>query len=89
MVPFLEGDYTPDQLKADLAAREAPTPEGEGEVEREAVLLEEVQKTVDAKQLKPMVRTQYMRTAFQVGWPGGGRWAWGVGCTAAYTCTCI
>ncbi|GAB4819711.1 hypothetical protein N2152v2_006757 [Parachlorella kessleri] len=63
VVPFLEGDYTPDQLKADLAAREG-TPEGEAE--REAVLLEEVQKTVDAKQLKPMVRTQYMRTAFQI-----------------------
>ena len=31
-----------------------------------ARLLGEVQSTIDAKQLKPMIRTQYMRTAFQI-----------------------
>jgi SPX domain protein involved in polyphosphate accumulation len=29
-------------------------------------LFSEIQKMIDAKQLKPMLRTQYMRTLFQV-----------------------
>ena len=41
-------------------------------------LFTEVYKAVDSKQLKPLVRTQYMRTAFQVrGWGGGGGAVWG------------
>ena len=36
------------------------------EIESVSRLFTEVQKTVDAKQLKPMVRTQYQRTAFQI-----------------------
>jgi hypothetical protein len=39
---------------------------GEAEVAKALQLFSEVQKVVDAKQLKPMVRTQYMRTLFQV-----------------------
>ena len=30
-------------------------------------LFTEIYKAIDSKQLRPMVRTQYMRTAFQVG----------------------
>lgn len=34
--------------------------------EEKTELFNEIQKVIDAKQLKPMVRTQYMRTLFQV-----------------------
>jgi SPX domain protein involved in polyphosphate accumulation len=36
------------------------------EVEKNVGLFSEVQKVIDSKQLKPMVRTQYMRTLFQI-----------------------
>lgn len=36
------------------------------EVENNVELFTEVQKVIDSKQLKPMVRTQYMRTLFQI-----------------------
>jgi SPX domain protein involved in polyphosphate accumulation len=36
------------------------------EIERFSVLFKEVQQQIDAKQLRPFIRTQYMRTAFQV-----------------------
>lgn len=63
VVPFLEGDYAPAEFKTDLDDQG----QIQGEAEAAAVsLFDEVQKAVDSKQLKPMVRTQYMRTAFQV-----------------------
>ena len=36
------------------------------EIDNKVALFKEVQKVIDSKQLKPMVRTQYMRTLFQV-----------------------
>ena len=38
----------------------------DGEIEAFAQLFTECQKQVDSKQLRPMIRTQYMRTAFQI-----------------------
>ena len=38
----------------------------EAEVEKFAKFFSEAQKVVDSKQLRPMIRTQYMRTAFQI-----------------------
>lgn len=37
------------------------------EIEKFSVLFKEVQQQIDSKQLRPFIRTQYMRTAFQVG----------------------
>jgi SPX domain protein involved in polyphosphate accumulation len=41
---------------------------GKNEVEIDAfsTLFTECQKQIDSKQLRPMIRTQYMRTAFQI-----------------------
>lgn len=36
------------------------------EIAKFATIFQEVQKVVDSKQLNPMIRTQYMRTAFQI-----------------------
>ena len=38
----------------------------EGEIEKFKKFFIETQRVVDAKQLRPMIRTQYMRTAFQI-----------------------
>ena len=38
----------------------------EAEIERFGKFFIEAQKVVDSKQLRPMIRTQYMRTAFQI-----------------------
>ena len=37
----------------------------EGDIDRAAALFSEIQQQIDAKQLKPFIRTQYMRSAFQ------------------------
>jgi len=62
VLPFLQGRYTLDEAKAALRDKGKK----EEEIEKFAELFEEIQQTVDAKQLCPMVRTQYMRTAFQI-----------------------
>ena len=38
----------------------------DAEIEKFKKFFIEAQKVVDAKQLRPMIRTQYMRTAFQI-----------------------
>ena len=38
----------------------------ETEIQKFSTLFSEIQKVVDSKQLNPMIRTQYMRTAFQI-----------------------
>ena len=38
----------------------------EDEIKKFSEIFQEVQKVVDSKQLNPMIRTQYMRTAFQI-----------------------
>ena len=51
-------------LQATKEMREKGKPDGE--IEAFAQLFTECQKQVDSKQLRPMIRTQYMRTAFQI-----------------------
>jgi hypothetical protein len=41
------------------------------EIEKFSTLFKEMQQQIDSKQLRPFIRTQYMRTAFQV-----RRWLW-------------
>jgi hypothetical protein len=43
----------------------------EKEINAFSTLFKEVQQQIDSKQLRPFIRTQYMRTAFQVGTPEG------------------
>lgn len=62
VVPFLEQEYTLEQAVADLRA----AGKTDKEIERFSVLFKEVQQQIDAKQLRPFIRTQYMRTAFQI-----------------------
>jgi SPX domain protein involved in polyphosphate accumulation len=38
----------------------------EKEIENFSALFTEVRQQIDSKQLRPFIRTQYMRTAFQV-----------------------
>lgn len=63
IVPFLEAEYTAEQFRDDLIAKGKK----EDDAIKAASLFEEIQSTIDAKQLKPFVRTQYMRSAFQMG----------------------
>ncbi len=42
----------------------------DAEIAKFSKLFTEVQQQIDSKQLRPMIRTQYLRTAFQV-------WSWG------------
>jgi hypothetical protein len=42
----------------------------EKEINAFSTLFKEVQQQIDSKQLRPFIRTQYMRTAFQVGASG-------------------
>jgi hypothetical protein len=50
------------QAVADLRA----AGKSENEIEKFSVLFTEVRQQIDSKQLRPFIRTQYMRTAFQV-----------------------
>lgn len=59
---YLDGDLPEEAIQQDMRLAGAH----EEDVLRVSSLFGEVQRTVDAKQLKPMVRTQYMRTAFQI-----------------------
>lgn len=62
VVPFLEGELSPQAGLNELVAKGANS----DEQKRYTELWTDIQKVVDAKQLKPMVRTQYMRTEFQI-----------------------
>ncbi|GIL87349.1 hypothetical protein Vretifemale_15424 [Volvox reticuliferus] len=68
VVAFMDGEYTLEHALADQEA--AATRKGKALTEEEKesykTLFMEVYKAVDSKQLKPLVRTQYMRTAFQI-----------------------
>lgn len=52
-----------EQAVADLRAQG----KSEKEIEKFSTLFSEVRQQIDSKQLRPFIRTQYMRTAFQVG----------------------
>jgi SPX domain protein involved in polyphosphate accumulation/uncharacterized membrane protein YidH (DUF202 family) len=60
--PFLTGEYGAADAAADLRA----AGKREEEVSKFVALFEEVAAQVDAKQLAPVLRTQYQRTAFQI-----------------------
>lgn len=62
VVPFLEGRYTPADAAEDLRLKGKSAEE----VAKFQALAEEVYSQIDAKQLTPMIRTQYWRTAFQI-----------------------
>ena len=42
-----------------------PQGKSEGDIDKASVLFSEIQQQIDSKQLKPFIRTQYMRSAFQ------------------------
>ena len=60
--PFLTGEYGADAAASDLRA----AGKREEEIAKFIALFEEVAAQVDAKQLAPVLRTQYQRTAFQI-----------------------
>uniref|UniRef100_A0A383VD06 SPX domain-containing protein n=1 Tax=Tetradesmus obliquus TaxID=3088 RepID=A0A383VD06_TETOB len=62
VVPFLEMEYGLEQAVADLRA----AGKSEKEIENFSTLFTEVRQQIDSKQLRPFIRTQYMRTAFQI-----------------------
>lgn len=64
----VSGDYSLEQALADMhhqAEKKGKTVKPSEEESFKQLFLEIFQ-AIDAKQLRPMVRTQYMRTAFQV-----------------------
>ncbi|EFJ41082.1 hypothetical protein VOLCADRAFT_121659, partial [Volvox carteri f. nagariensis] len=68
VVAFMDGEYSLEHALADQEAAAARKGKSLSEEEKESykTLFMEVYKAVDSKQLKPLVRTQYMRTAFQI-----------------------
>ncbi len=63
IVPYLEGEYTVDAYAEGLRAKG----KSEADITKASILFVEIQRSIEAKQLKPFVRTQYMRSAFQMG----------------------
>lgn len=63
VVPYIEGEYTSEQFVNDLLTRG----KSEEDARKAATLFEEIQRSIESKQLKPFIRTQYMRSAFQMG----------------------
>lgn len=42
-----------------------PQGKSEADIDKASALFSEIQQQIDSKQLKPFIRTQYMRSAFQ------------------------
>ena len=63
VVPYIEGEYTVEDYVEDLRAKG----KSEADIGKATILFTEIQRSIEAKQLKPFVRTQYMRSAFQMG----------------------
>ena len=63
IVPYLEGEYTVDAYAEGLRAKG----KSEADITKASILFVEIQRSIEAKQLKPFVRAQYMRCAFQMG----------------------
>ncbi|MEW5316474.1 MAG: hypothetical protein WDW38_007846 [Sanguina aurantia] len=65
---FLDGDYSLEQALSDMEKSYQKKGKTLSEAERVAyrTLFLEVYQAVDSKQLRPLMRTQYMRTAFQI-----------------------
>lgn len=62
VIPFMTGTYTVHDAINDLRA----AGKTDSAIEAYTKMFVEVQQVVDSKQLQPMIRTQYMRTAFQI-----------------------
>uniref|UniRef100_A0A7S0WG32 SPX domain-containing protein n=1 Tax=Pyramimonas obovata TaxID=1411642 RepID=A0A7S0WG32_9CHLO len=62
VVPFLQGDYTVEMAVADAEAA-GQSAESLADLRR---LFTEIYQQIDTKQLQPVMRTQYMRTAYQI-----------------------
>lgn len=62
VVDFLEGRLSVEDAVQDLVDQK----KSEKEIENFRKLFLEMQQQVDSKQLQPMIRTSYMRTAFQI-----------------------
>ena len=62
VIPFLKGQYKVEEAMEALRQKG----KSEAEIEKFKLLFQEVQKVVDVKQLQPLMRTQYMRVAFQI-----------------------
>ncbi|KIY91757.1 Vacuolar transporter chaperone 4 [Monoraphidium neglectum] len=62
VVPFLEMEYDWPKAEADLRA----AGKSDDEISKFQVLFNECRNQIDSKQLRPFIRTQYMRTAFQI-----------------------
>lgn len=68
VVPFIDGDYNLEQALADMetaASKKGKTVSAEEKAKFSELFMETLN-AVDSKQLRPFVRTQYMRTAFQI-----------------------
>lgn len=63
IVPYIEGQYKVDQFIKHLMERG----KSEEDARKAGALFEEIQRQIESKQLKPFIRTQYMRSAFQMG----------------------
>mmetsp|Transcript_27459 Transcript_27459/g.50674 ORF Transcript_27459/g.50674 Transcript_27459/m.50674 type:complete len:739 (-) Transcript_27459:23-2239(-) len=68
VVAFMDGEYTLEMALDDqeTAAKKRGKTFSVEERDSYAQLFTETYKAIDSKQLKPLVRTQYMRTAFQI-----------------------
>ena len=62
IVPFIDGDLQLSEA-VDFWKSKGYS---QDQIEKNSELFEEVKKIVDSKQLKPTIRTQYMRTYFQI-----------------------
>ncbi|GBG00374.1 hypothetical protein Rsub_13056 [Raphidocelis subcapitata] len=62
VVPFLEMEYDWAKAEADLRA----AGKSDEEIGKFQQLFNETRGQIDSKQLRPFIRTQYMRTAFQI-----------------------
>mmetsp|Transcript_16483 Transcript_16483/g.28259 ORF Transcript_16483/g.28259 Transcript_16483/m.28259 type:complete len:740 (-) Transcript_16483:558-2777(-) len=68
VVGFIDGDYTLQQALADLEAAglKKGKPVSQEEKDKFTEIFTEIGNAIDSKQLRPFIRTQYMRTAFQI-----------------------
>lgn len=63
VVPYIEGEYFVEDYAETLRAKGKT----EEDIRKASQLFEEIQRSIESKQLKPFIRTQYMRSAFQMG----------------------
>jgi len=61
-VPFLNGSYTVNEYADDMKRRGKK----DADIQEACKLFSQIARVIESKQLGPTVRTQYMRTAFQI-----------------------